>query len=624
MSHKNIEITDKTNLVQHLRSFIHLTTQAPLEQICKSSLYILTRVPSTRHAVIEYISTFYRVTTFLHLRFNLNQKKPNYPDIQTDTKNIQQINQVIDYIEASLVELLQKPDINEFWSVELCQPLLELIGDIVLNTAISFADSPGLSNEEIASFKTPTIADGLEIWNNQCRPTQSILFLIQKCLTLVPEPTEEAIIDLILNTSNKYNVRFDWVLCYLSPLKTHLLFGKFLQWGFKEFLGFNKADLQFSQKFSRLNAINFFATNYSDIVFLEICKFLLNSNIEQKMFVLRLASQTPGLLINLLDRILQSFDNNLIKEEFFKMLYQEDRSFVQEIFNCVKQINNSVAVFDILTSILEWLENEEYSESTESKFGYLKTLMSSFLDEMVSNIYHSHTEDVAQDGHTATEIVPFLKSLNSINGYSFEKLVDKLVSLIKNDDQNIFEKNYDFIYKLILCISIGENFNSSVELVSRLLKIEIPKYNESDYLINKLRQEISLFQSDSLKNSLKFAIQSVENKQELDSLINNLFHLYEWDLNSQCFICQSMSSYLLIKENFIGLLRNLEKIRTSSCKIIEFLNTILTSNESDLSRLKLNISDLITISNIIVNHFFYLESSIDGMFIYLLKIILFQ
>lgn len=375
MSETNFEVSDRNNLLQHLQSFIHLTTQAPLEQICKSSLYILTRVPSTRHAVIEYISTFYRVTTFLHLRFNLNQKKPNYPDIQTDTKNIQQINQVIDYIETSLIELIQKPDINEYWSVELCQPLLELIGDIVLNTAISFADSPGLSSEEIASFRTPTIADGLEIWNNQCRPTQSILFFIQKCLCLVPRPTQEIIIDLVLNTSNKYNVRFDWVLCYLSSLKTDLLFQKFLHWGFKEYLELLKNDLQFNQKLSRQNAINFFATNYSDIIFEEICGFLQNSNIEKKMFVLRLASQTPGLLINLLDKILEPYDESVIKNEFFKLLDQEDKSYVQELFNCIKQINNNLAVFEILTSVLEWLENHDYMEPSDSNIENLKNLL---------------------------------------------------------------------------------------------------------------------------------------------------------------------------------------------------------------------------------------------------------
>lgn len=376
MSDNNPSSSTEMNLFQHLRSFIHLTTQAPLEQVCKSSLYILTRVPSTRHAVIEYISTFYRVTTYLHLRFNLNQKKPNYPDIQTDTKNIQQINQVIDYIETSLIELLEKQDINEFWSIELCQPLLELIGDIVLNTAISFADSPGLTAEEVTSFKLPTISDGLEIWNNQCRPTQSILYIIQKCFTLASHSTQSIIADLVLNTSVKYNVRYDWLLCFLSPFKTEILFEKFLNAGFKEFLGFCKTDGQFVQKLSRTNTINFYALNYSNVILNEVCKFLVNSSDEKKMFILRLASQTPALLTILLNKILDQYDDDdFIKKEFFDMIITNGELYAPELFNCLKQINNSVAVNDMITNVLDWIENQDYTINLDESFNKIQKII---------------------------------------------------------------------------------------------------------------------------------------------------------------------------------------------------------------------------------------------------------
>lgn len=153
---------------------------------------------------------------------------------------------------------------------------------------------------------------------------------------------------------------------------------------------------------------------------------------------------------------------------------------------------------------------------------------------MITNIYQSHAEDVGQDGQTVTELVPFLKSLNSINGYSFEKLVEKIVSLIKNDDQKTFENNYELVFKLILCITTGENFNLSIELVSRLLKVEIPKFNKNDYFINKIRLEMNLFHSDNFKNSVKYAIQSIENEEELESLVKNLLIIHEWDLNNEC------------------------------------------------------------------------------------------
>lgn len=155
---------------------------------------------------------------------------------------------------------------------------------------------------------------------------------------------------------------------------------------------------------------------------------------------------------------------------------------------------------------------------------------------MLTNIYQSYSEEIIQDGQSLTELVPFLKSLNSINGYSFERLVDKIVSLIKNDDQRVYENNKDIIYKLILCISISENFNSSVEIISRILRIEMPNYSDNDYLINKLRLETSSFHSDAFKNSIKLAIQSVETEIELNSLIKNLMILHDWDLNNQNYI----------------------------------------------------------------------------------------
>lgn len=71
---------------------------------------------------------------------------------------------------------------------------------------------------------------------------------------------------------------------------------------------------------------------------------------------------------------------------------------------------------------------------------------------------------------------------------------------------------------------------------------------------------------------------------------------------------------MFIKENFIGLLLLLDKFRVSSSKIIEFFNKILTSKEPDLPTLKLNISDLISISKILIDNFFDLENTIDGRF----------
>jgi hypothetical protein len=151
------KLRPEQNVIEHLHSFLHLTTQAPLETVCRSSLFLLANVPSTRHAVLEYIGTFYKVGIFLQLRFNYNSKKnPNYPELANDTSNIGHINQVIDLIENALNEILSVASNNDLWSIELAQWLVELIGDISHNTGTQFAgDNSGipLTPEEIASLK---------------------------------------------------------------------------------------------------------------------------------------------------------------------------------------------------------------------------------------------------------------------------------------------------------------------------------------------------------------------------------------------------------------------------------------------------------------------------------------
>jgi hypothetical protein len=57
-----------SQVLDNLRSFLQLNNQVPIENVCKSALYLLNHVPSARHAVFEYIATFYKVT------FNIPKK----------------------------------------------------------------------------------------------------------------------------------------------------------------------------------------------------------------------------------------------------------------------------------------------------------------------------------------------------------------------------------------------------------------------------------------------------------------------------------------------------------------------------------------------------------------------
>ena len=212
-------------LIENLRSFLHLTTQAPLELVCKSSLYLLTHVPATKPAVFEYIGTFYKVATYLHIRYIFNQKTQPNRDL-ADINNINHINQVLDLIEASIGDLLKSETCNELWSLELSQWLIDLIGDIVSNNGVAFADTPGLSLEESKQFKNLSLIDALELWSIQCKPTKSILNLIRKCFASVQEANKTAMFDLIFIASNKYSSQFDWILCDLSAQNSEYIFEK--------------------------------------------------------------------------------------------------------------------------------------------------------------------------------------------------------------------------------------------------------------------------------------------------------------------------------------------------------------------------------------------------------------
>ena len=207
-------------LIQHLKSFLHLTTQAPLEYVCTSALYLLSHVPSTRHAVLEYVGTFYKVATFLHLQFNRNQSQQKQSASSTsdqlaEVNNINHINQVIDLIETSLADLLANKQNNEMWSRELSRWLIELLGEIVSNSGEAFANTPGLTSDEINALRTPSVVDGLDIWSNQCKPTQSLLLLIHKSFSLV-DKAHASIVETLCEVNFKYELKFDWVLCYFG------------------------------------------------------------------------------------------------------------------------------------------------------------------------------------------------------------------------------------------------------------------------------------------------------------------------------------------------------------------------------------------------------------------------
>ncbi len=363
MNLQNINVNAGSGLIDNLRSFLHLTTQAPLELVCKSALYLLRHVPATRPAVFEYIGTFYKVTTYLHVRYIFQQKNQPNRDLTAEMNNINHINQVLDLIEASISEMLQPNSSNELWSNELLQWLIDLIGDIVSSNGVAFAETPNFSLEESNQFKNLSLVDAIELWSIQCKPTRSILNLIRKSFLSVKETALMAMFEMIFVASSKYSSQFDWILCDLSAQNPELIFENCLKHGFKDFMT--------SAKLNRINVYNFYASNFAAIVKNELVLFLeiaRNESLRIKkstlIYLLSLSSSCTPLASLILNEML-SEDNDYgcrITEYMNECLVDVDTSLVKYFIDCIKQLGNSVAVFDLLCSSIDWLSLMRKSE----------------------------------------------------------------------------------------------------------------------------------------------------------------------------------------------------------------------------------------------------------------------
>ena len=433
-------------LHEHLASFLRLTTQAPLEYVCKSAIYLLRHVPSARFAVLEYIGTFYKVASFLNLRFTLSQRNPNVAansavDPTQELNNIAHINQVIELVETSLLELLTAAAAtaasggggnNDIWCIELASWLIDLIGEIVINAGTSVADTPGLSIGEINALKEPSIFDGLDIWANQCKPTQSILLVVHKCFSTAAAHASHAaklaIVDIILNASIKYAAKFDWLLCYVSSLDPQAFFAKLLLFGLKESAATlpqppqqpqaqqpppSAQQQQQQQRLSRINIINFYALNYAELVRAEVASLLAESRVDAErrvnkfvlVFVLRMAAQSTAMLHLLLNDVQQlAFAPNNANQRqrdridvayLIPYVLECDTCVIDHMFASIEQLNNSVAVYDLLVGLLDWLNAQCCSielgdEARLNEFKMIQACIVSYVVEIIASEKHIH------------------------------------------------------------------------------------------------------------------------------------------------------------------------------------------------------------------------------------------
>jgi len=169
--------------------------------------------------------------------------------------------------------------------------------------------------------------------------------------------------EMIFVASSKYSSQFDWILCDLSAQNPELIFENCLKHGFKDFMT--------SAKLNRINVYNFYASNFAAIVKNELVLFLeiaRNESLRIKkstlIYLLSLSSSCTPLASLILNEML-SEDNDYgcrITEYMNECLVDVDTSLVKYFIDCIKQLGNSVAVFDLLCSSIDWLSLMRKSE----------------------------------------------------------------------------------------------------------------------------------------------------------------------------------------------------------------------------------------------------------------------
>jgi hypothetical protein len=383
----NLEAT----LASSLHVFLHLADQAPVETVCRSALYLLEHAPATKQAVFDYLGTLYKLFTVLYLQCQQSLRTATSADQIPDTTDI---NRAVDLIETSLAATVER-SIDGHFATELTTWLVDLLGSLVSETGVKFAESNAgvLTPLESYAFRNPGILDGLEIWSNQCKTTQSLLTLIKKCFVKVAETRRDVfyasstseLLDTVLVASQKYASRFDWLLCYLSGLGQELLFEKLLAFNFKETCepGFQGE----TPSTPRINVINFYAQNYSGIVRDTTVKFLAGLENDAVVFskavgfLLRTASQSPSLLVILADEVLlaqTSCESNKLTGYLTSQLLLNEKAVSSELFGSIKSLSNSTCVYDLLASVLDWLQTQSYDGNSSADFSKFKNIIVSF------------------------------------------------------------------------------------------------------------------------------------------------------------------------------------------------------------------------------------------------------
>ena len=157
--------------------------------------------------------------------------------------------------------------------------------------------------------------------------------------------------------------------------------------------------------------MNFYAQNFSSLVRVELKKLVQEqscdhvNNIEKKVivnFFLKMASQSTALASLLIDELLNSANKDSFMEEdscaeletdllsyfvTFFALENSDSSMANDLFSFLKQINNSVAIFDLVSSLLEWFTSKDDCFELHESSAFIKSIQ----NLMVNLIFFFHS-----------------------------------------------------------------------------------------------------------------------------------------------------------------------------------------------------------------------------------------
>lgn len=148
-------------------------------------------------------------------------------------------------------------------------------------------------------------------------------------------------------------------MAYFSCLDIKVFLSKLFDLEYKELFS-TTTTKQKQTAPQRCNVVNFVAKSYPKFTYEQIVGFLDNKEEDDNrkvMFLLRLAAHSPNLFTVLLNQLLNS-SSPVLSHALVKLLDHDESRSKDELFNCLNQLSNSIAVFEILSNLLDLVSLE--------------------------------------------------------------------------------------------------------------------------------------------------------------------------------------------------------------------------------------------------------------------------